>query len=245
MIHAKDKGIVPKDLAIPPEIPKKSELSYLPKYICYKAALLREKLVLSYVVAVLSLLFIVYFVISRIEISHLHDQLRAKEYILAPGVLDFTPASPQAIPDSYVHDAATDFISSLGNINASNIEEEYSGLKRFMSDTFKIQFEVETKPWITQVQHEDLAQIINIERNEIMSDQKGAYRATAFVRADFYAAGQYIGHENQVIEMDLTLVPPERGKRWFLQITNLNWSKLENFKNRAELKKSELKKESK
>ena len=113
-----------------------------------------------------------------------------------------------------------------------------------MSEALKIRFDVETKGWVQQVQSEDLAQIISVQRKEIVSDEKGSYRVTAFARADFYAAGQSIGHEDQVIEMDLTLVPPERGKRWFLQITDLSWSKLDHFNNRTEQKNVERKKES-
>ncbi|MBP6218547.1 MAG: hypothetical protein KA436_08175 [Oligoflexales bacterium] len=241
MVSSKDKGVSPKALESPPngKVLSNQKLSQLPKYISYKAALLREKLILSYVVMIISCMFVAYFAVSRLEIARLYEQLRTKEYILAPGIRDFTPVSPQSIPDSYVHDAVSDFVSSLGNINASNILEEYSGLKRFMSDTFKIKFEVETKEWVKQVQNEDLAQLVNLKNKEIISDQKGAYHVTAFVRADFYAAGQHLGYEDQAIEMELKLVPPDRDKRWYLQIENLTWSKLETFKSKNDRKKTD------
>src|SRR3990167_6520082 len=121
MLGPKEKGFE-KVTSDPPEIQAtKEHLKHLPKYIVYRAALLREKLILTYLIGGISGLFLIYFVVSRIEVSNLYDQLRVKEYILAPGVLDFTTATPQSVPDSYVNDAVSDFLSTLGNINASNI----------------------------------------------------------------------------------------------------------------------------
>jgi hypothetical protein len=239
MVSSKDKGFEAESLGNPPSEQERKDLSYLPKYIAYKAALLREKMILTYMVGIMAFILVSYFVISRIEIAHLYSQLRSKEYILAPGVRDFTPVSPQSIPDAYVHDAASDFLSSLGNVNASNIVEEYSGLKRFMSEEFKIKFDVQTREWIRQVQAEDLAQIVKMKNIDILTNEQGAYHVTAYGRADFYAAGQYLGNEEQVIEMNLKLMPPDPGKRWYLQIESLTWSKLDAFKAKADLQNHE------
>ena len=214
---------------------KDRNLKFLPKYIVYRAALLREKLVMSYAVLVISALFGLYFVISRIEIFNLYEKLRVKEYILAPGVQDFTTATPQSVSDSYVYDAVRDFLSTLGNVNAANIEEQYAALKRFMSDSLKVQFEADTREWINQVKAENLAQILKSSEIKIVSNQNGSYKATAFGRADYYAASEYLGHEDQVIEIELTLVPPERDKRWYLQISRLVWSKLESFQTKRKI----------
>ena len=120
MIGPKEKGFE-KAISDPPEVQtSKEHLKHLPKYIAYRAALLREKLLLTYLIAGISGLFLTYFVVSRIEVSSLYDKLRVKEYILAPGVLDFTTATPQSVPDSYVNDAVSDFLSTLGNINSTN-----------------------------------------------------------------------------------------------------------------------------
>ena len=239
MVSSKDKGFEPKTLDNPPTEQERKDLSYLPRYIAYKAALLREKMVLTYLVGITLFVLVGYFAISRIEIAHLYSQLRTKEYILAPGVRDFTPVSPQSIPDAYVHDAASDFLSSLGNVNASNIVEEYSGLKRFMSPDFKVKFDVQTREWIRQVQAEDLAQIIKVKNIDILTNEKGAYHVTAYARADFYGAAQYLGNEEQVIEMNLKLMPPDPGKRWYLQIESLTWSKLDTFKAKTDLQNHE------
>ena len=237
MIGPKDKNFKKKASLPPFPANGKEVFGSLPKYIAYRAALLREKLILNYVIGIISVIFLSYFAISRIEISTLYKQLRTKEYILAPGVRDFTPATPQNVPDSYVSDAVSDFLSTLGNINAANIDEQYNSLMRFMSPELRIKFSSEVKDWIAQTKLEDLAQLFQIKRKEITSKPNGEYQITAFARADFYAAGQALGHEDQVVEMRLKLVPPNRAKRWYLQITSLSWSKLTDFNMRISNKK--------
>ena len=176
----KDKDFSRVASSSPKEPEAREAFKNLPKYIAYRAALLREKLILSYLVAIISGLFIVYFVISRVEIASLYNQLRVKEYILAPGVLDFTTTTPQSVPDSYVNDAVNDFLATLGNINASNIEEQYDSLERFMSPELKIQFAEDAKDWIQQAKTEDLAQIFHIKKKDVVSNSQGSYAVTAF-----------------------------------------------------------------
>jgi hypothetical protein len=237
MIGPKEKDFHKQTSDPPCALKNKSNFRHLPKYISYRAALLREKLVLTYLLGLLSMILVGYFAISRMEIASLYKQLRVKEYILAPGVLDFTTATPQSVPDSYVNDAVNDFLSTLGNINANIITEQYESLKRFMSPELKIQFSADAKEWIQQTKHEDLAQIFRVKSKKIISNTDGNYSITAFVRADFYASGQSLGHEDQVVEMTIKLVPPDREKRWYLQITALSWSKLESFQTRNTISK--------
>ena len=242
MIGPIEKGIK----KIPINIPLKGEyegvdLKILPKYISYKASLLREKVTLKIVIAVLLSVFSIHLLSTRIEISSLHKKLREKEYILAPGVLDFTTASPQAVPDSYVNDAVTDFLSDLGNISSNNIDEQYSSLKRFMSDALKVKFEMETSEWVEQVKSEGISQIFSITNKEIIADDEGAYHITATGRAEFYTNNQYIGHEDQVVEMVLRLTAPKKGKRWYLEITSLSWTQADTFKAKKNLSRSNSK----
>ena len=244
MIGPMEKGFRKAALEVPSQGNYEGvDLSVLPKYIAYKSALLKEKMTLYYILTAVFLLFISHYLISRLEISSLHGKLREKEYILAPGVLDFTKASPQMIPDSYVHDAAIDFLSTLGNTSAANIDEQYASLKRFMSHDLKVQFDVDTSDWIEQVKTDNISQILKVTSIEITSDSKGAYRIIALGRADFYAEQQYLGHEDQVIKMIVRLVPPESGKRWYLQIVSLSWEGAETFKTKSDLSKSSSKNE--
>jgi len=242
MIGPIKKGFAKAKIASSPEESYKGvNLRILPQYISYKAALLREKLTLKYILALVTCLFIFHYLSSRIEISNLYTKLREKEYILAPGVMDFTTASPQMVTDSYINDATTDFISNLGNVNATTIDEQYSSLKRSMSDDLKIQFEIDTSDWIEQIKNEKLSQIIKIIEKKITSNERGDYKVVAMVRADFYTEQQYLGYENQVVKMTMKLVPPDKQKRWYLQITSLSWEKAETFRTKSNLSKSKTK----
>ena len=213
------------------------DLSVLPKYICYRAALLKEKMTLQYVVLALVLLSVGHYATSSFEISGLYKKLREKEYILAPGVLDFTPAAPQTVTDSYINDAATDFLSDLGNVNGASIDEQYARLARFMSKKLRIQFEMHTAQWVAQVKAEGISQMLTIREREIKSDDKGNYKVVALGRAEFYGNQSYLGFEDQVIEMTLRLVPPEMGKRWTLQVEALAWNKAASFNTRKAMSK--------
>ena len=53
MVSSKDKGFEAKSLDNPPSEQERKDLSYLPKYIAYKAALLREKMILTYSAGIL------------------------------------------------------------------------------------------------------------------------------------------------------------------------------------------------
>lgn len=238
MIGPMEKGFAAARLDAPPkDVYDGVDLSTLPKYICYRAALLKEKMTLQYVVLALLFLSIGHYATSRVEISGLYTKLREKEYILAPGVLDFTPAAPQTVTDSYINDAVTDFLSDLGNVNAATIEEQYARLTRFMSRKLRIQFEMDTAQWIAQVKTEGISQMLTLREREIRSDDKGAYKVVALGRAEFYGNQSYLGFEDQVIEMTLRLVAPEAGKRWTLQIESLAWNKAASFNTRRALAK--------
>ena len=238
ILGPKEKGIKKEQIKAPPKGTYQGiDLKSLPKFICFKGALIKEKMTLKTVLALILTLFTCHYCSSRLEISSLHKKLREKEYILAPGVLDFTTASPQSVPDSYVNDAVTDFLSNLGNISSSNVDEQYSLLKRFMSDKLKIAFEMETANWIEQIKMEGISQILTVLNKEIKTDNDGNYKVIANARAEFYANRHYLGHEDQVIEMTMRLSPPERGRRWYLELTSLNWQKANTFRTRTNLSK--------
>ena len=239
MIGPIEKGFSQAELAAAPSGSyEEIDLSVLPKYICYRAALLREKQTLLGIVAGLAVIFVVQYSLSSFEISRLQERLRLKEYILAPGVVDFTAAAPQTIPDGYITDAVTDFISNLGNVNASTIDEQYDLLKRFMSDRLKIEFDLDTADWVEQVKSDDIAQLFTIIDREIKADDKGWFKATVLARADFYANKAYLGHENHAVEMTLRLQPPESGKRWYIEIETLTWNRETTYRAKQKLSKT-------
>jgi hypothetical protein len=222
MLGAMEKGIAAAKVAAPPRgVVDGIDLRTLPKYVSFKAALLKEKVTMQRLALAASAAFLVYFAASRLEIFRLYEALRSKEYILAPGVVDLTPASPRSVPDSYVEHAVVDFLSELGNINATNIDEQYGALASFMSPGLKVRFEADASDWKARVKESGLTEAMTILSRRIEAGSDGRYRVKADVKTDSYVKSEFIGTRAEVIEMELTLVPPADGKRWFLQITGL------------------------
>ena len=239
MIGPMEKGFKKAKIQTPPEgVYEGVDLKILPQYISYKSALIKEKISLYYILSAALTLFVLHYGFTRLEISSLHTALREKEYILAPGVMSFTKASPHMVSDSYIDEAVTDFLSTLGNFSSENIDEQYMSLKRFMSEQLKVQFDIDTSNWVDQVKTDSISQILKITQKEIISNEKGDYKVTAIGRADFYANREHLGYEDQVISMILKLVPPKSGKRWYLEITHLSWEKADTFKTKSHLSKN-------
>lgn len=222
IIGPMEKGVEAAKLQTPPaHVIDGIDLKALPKFICYKAALLREKLFLQYILALVTAAFAVFFIVSRFEVSSLYSKLRSKEFILAPGVQDFTPVAPQMVPDSHVYNAAMDFLQMFGTFSSPNINEQYTRLSENMSPDLKVQFELESQAWKSKVKDENISQILSISEKEIRTNNGGFYQVTAVGKKETYINGEHIGATDVVIEMVLRLIPPQAGKRWYLEITKL------------------------
>ncbi|CAM6053766.1 unnamed protein product [Sphagnum tenellum] len=215
----KQKGLDKMEFGVLPE--QKEIYAKMPRYICYKAALLKEKMTLQIVLGIVIGISTALFIYSRIEVSRLYSQLREKEFILAPGVTDFTAVTPRAISPTYVEQATLHFLQTLGNLNPQNIDEQYATLTEFMSPQLKIQFEMESQPWKAKVKEEGISQIQYIVDKEIRDAGSGIYQVTAIVKRDTYARFEHIGTLDVAVEMELSLTYPTDGKRWFLQISKL------------------------
>ena len=223
MVGPVEKGIKAAELLKPtPGTYDGVDLRTLPKYICFKAALLHNKLTLQYIILILTALLVGHFVVTRQEVYKLYGKLRDKEYILAPGVMDFTPASPQSVPDSYVASAVVDFIGQLGSITFGNIDEQYSVLSESMSSQLKVKFLAEAAGFKEKVKAEGISELFTITQKEIRTTGDGYYKVTALGRRDTYVNNEYLGRADEAIEMTLQLVPPKSGRRWYLQINSLS-----------------------
>ena len=223
MISFKEKKFEPQKIL--PQVGRGEEFRNLPKYICYRAALLKEKMILSNMLLVILVLVSAYFVHSRMEIMDLYERLRKKEYILAPGVRDFTTVNPQTVPDDYVSDAVEDFAITFGTVNRHTIHRQYRALQRFMSPDLAVRFDIDTRKWVDQIKSDDIAQIIRPKQRKISLKKDGSYEVTVHGKSDLYSGGEYLGEEEQVIKMTLQLTPPNREKRWFLNIIDFSWEK--------------------
>jgi len=211
------------------EIATNLDLSMVPNYVAYKAALIREKTMLQHVCVGLAAILVVMFVASRFEVSHLETRLRLKEYILAPGVSDFIPVAPQSVPDAYVQHAVSDFVATLGNTNPTNIEERFKQLSAVMSPALQVQFNAEAVEWVAKARAENISEMLTVLEKRVEADADGKYRAVIRTRTDSFVGSESIGYRNEVVEMGLRLVPPDVGRRWFLEITSLSRGSAEAF----------------
>lgn len=238
MVGAMEKGIEAARLQAPPQgVYEGVDLRVLPKYICFKAALLRERMTLQFMVAVVLVAFGAHFALSRYEISGLYNQLREKEYILAPGVQDFIPAVPQTVPERHVIAAASEYLGQFGNINSVNIDDQYERLSESMTPQLRAQFLAEGETWKAKVKADNLTEVMAVIDKTIESDEKGNYRVVANVRTDSFVNNEHIGYRDEVVEMTMSLVPPEAGKRWYLQITSLSRTNRNSYKVKDQLTK--------
>jgi len=163
MIGPIEKGIEAAKIASPKQgMYHDVDLTVLPKYICFRAALVREKLTLQYVILILVVGFAVQIGIAWHEISSLTMKLREKEYILAPGVQDFMPASPHSVSDRYIEHAVSDFISKVATVSPANIGPQYQQLAESMSHELKVKFEGEAAPWVVKVKRDKLTEIFTV-----------------------------------------------------------------------------------
>jgi len=182
VIGPMEKGFAAAKLETPPAgVIDGVDLRVLPKFVCYKAALLRERLSLQYVLALVVGVFLAYFVVSRVEVAGLSSKLREKEYILAPGVQDFIAVSPQSVPASHIQNAAMEFLQTFGNLNAVNIDEQYARLAESMSQDLRVQFDLEAGPWRAKVKEDGIAQILSVTDKEIRATNDG-YKKEAAAR---------------------------------------------------------------
>lgn len=242
MLTAMEKGIEAAQVSTPPVGEYNGiDLKILPKFICFKAALLKEKSTLQYILAIHIAAFVTVFGISRCEIHGLEKKLREKEYILAPGVMDFTTASPQTVSDSYVIKAAMNFLLQLGNINSVNVAEQYQRLSESMSLDLRIQFLEEAKSFMELVKTENISEVLKVIDHEVISTEDGNYKVTALAKRERFSSGESLGYEDEVIQMTLRLIPPEKGKEWFLEITSLKRGRAESFKSPEDKFKKKVK----
>jgi len=234
MIGPLEKGMEAARLAAPPEgVYEGVDLSVLPKYISFRAALLHDKLTHQYLILILAVLLVVQTGLSKYESYSLNERLRQKEYILAPGVQDFTPASPQTVSDEYIGNAVTDFIGKLGNVSPGSIDSQYEMLANLMSPQLKIKFSAEAERFKADVKSANIAELLTVNQREITPSGDGFYHVVALARRDRYINNEYTGHTDEVIEMVLQLVAVKRDRPWFVQINSLVRTSEDTFRKRS------------
>ena len=237
MIGPIEKGISQARLMAPPVgVYEGVDLRTIPKYISFRAALLHNNLTKQYIILILAAAFVLSFILQRVEVYSLYSKLREKEYILAPGVQDFTPASANTVSDSYIAQAVNDFLGKLGNVSSASIDEQYHMLAEFMGPDLKAKFLSEASEWITKVKADNISELLTITDKEIRATTSGQYRVIAMARRDTYINNEYVGHTDEAIEMDMLLVAPSQDRRWYLQVTRLSRQSVNSFNSKTSMR---------
>jgi hypothetical protein len=99
-----------------------------------------------------------------------------------------------------------------------------------MAPELAIQFEEEAREWRETVKQENISEILRITDREVVPSQDGFYKVTAIAQRERYSNSESLGHVDEVIDMKMRLVPPMKGKEWFLEITSLKRGRADGFK---------------
>lgn len=193
----------------------------LPKYLNLRAALLHEKLTWKQISLFLGFLLVTLVGLGQIQAISLQKQLRTKEYILAPGIQNFSKAVPGQVPDEYLQDYVSDMISQLGNIHHTSIAKQYEKFVNGMSQALAVQFQVESASWISKVIEQEITEVTQIFNIEIETKDNLTFIATANTQTDTYSRHEHLGYRPEVIQLGFKLLPPEPNKHWSIELTSL------------------------
>ncbi len=220
MLKAIDKGVEAAEMSRPPAgVYGNVDLRAIPKFVSYRAALLREKHGLHFILGLVVFLWTSTFLIQSNRIDYWQSKFREKEFILVPStIVGHTPAVPQTVPKSYVENAVSFFIELLGNTTPSNIQEHYERFSNYMSPELRTQFLAETVNWRETARTENIYEQVEITQNERLGDGKGGFDVTVALRRDRRVGGDFMGSSPEIIKMRLQLVPPQGEKEWIFEI---------------------------
>jgi len=220
MLRAIDKGVAAAELSRPPAgVYGDFDLRVIPKYVSYRAALLREKMGMQFLLGLTAFLWIATFLIQSNRLDYWQTRFREKEFILVPSnIVGHTPAVPQDVPKSYVGNAATYFVELLGNTTPSDIEEHYERFGSYMSAELRGKFLSETARWRATAKAEGIYEQVETTQKSWESDGKGGFDVTFAIRRDRRVSGEFMGSTPEIIKMKLQLVPPSQEREWIFEI---------------------------
>lgn len=223
MIGIKQKGIEGVKVMTPDL--KNINFEKLPRYISYKSALLKQKIALEYFLIAVVIILGSAYLSERSNNASLVAKLREKEYIVLP---DFITVSPQSVSEEVINLAISDFISHLGNVNALDIEDNFIHIKKMMTPELRKEFDLQSAEVIEKFKTENITEKLSCPKKELLS-ANGVYQVTAFCKKETYANYEFIGSQEEVIQIKLKLIPPNKVKRWVLEATDLSRSTMQAY----------------
>ncbi len=238
MIGSANKGIEASRLCAPALGSYNGySLDSIPSYVTFKAATFVQKQTLQTVILLLLAVWGIREIVSFKNIKALETQLSQKEIILAPGVMDFTFAYKNKISDKYVEGAVKEFVSLMGSYSPSSIEDQIESIKSHMSNDLRVQYALEMAPIVSEVKQENIAELVSIDRLEVIGDDKGNYRAVALIKVKRWIQDQPVMPRSEVMQFDLQVKGRSSERRWFFEIQNLVRESVGSYENKKRLKK--------
>ncbi|MBI2601894.1 MAG: hypothetical protein HYW48_02460 [Deltaproteobacteria bacterium] len=186
-----------------------------------------EQRILLIVVSIAALILII---TDRVSLNELQTKLREKEYILAPGVMDFAKVNPGVISHDYVREFVESLSLSLGCFGASDIETRHRGLEKYMADDFRIRFRETTKKDLTLFTSNDVAELFSVKSTEIIEKDSG-FEAVVKGTQTRFVSGLKVFEGPHVFIFSLKAVAPSSASPWALEIKDITRLSEEDFQN--------------
>jgi len=235
VIAGLEKGLEAGRLQAPPKhIVDGIDISKIAGYVGMSASVVKNRITLELMLVVQGglLIAMIFYALD------LNKQLKMKHYLMVPSQINgITEVAPQSLPESQVQKAFVYYLGLIGNIDSTNIKEHYSMMKDYMSKSLRIQFDMETKPFIEHVLTEGLSEYIKIGAKKIEAIQKGQFRAIAPITVYGAIRGRKTKPRKQYVVMKLKIVAPSDHNSWALQIEDLKRVSADMFDTQKRLNK--------
>ncbi len=224
MLTAIDKGVKAAELTKPPAgVYGDVDLRVLPQFISFKAATLREKLNLQYVILLGVFAWAATFLIQNNRIDYWQTKYREKEFILVPSkIVGHTPAVPQTVPKEYVKDAFDYFIQMQGTTTPSGIRNQLENFASYMEKGLSSKYLAQVDEWITLCEKKGIYEQVEITKLDFEYNKNGVFKAEILLRRDRRENSDFLGTAMEKIEMTMTVQPPKPGQAWAFEITDFS-----------------------
>ena len=224
MLTAIDKGMKAAEVGQPPAgVYGDVDLRVLPRFISFKAASLRQKANLQYIIIVIAFGWISTFIIQNNRIDYWQSKYREKEFILVPSkIIGHTPSVPQSVPQSYVQSAIKSFIQMAGTTTPMGIRDQLRRLGSYMEPRLGSKFLAEMDEWIELCEKKGIYEQVEDTKIEFLYNQSGVFKVKAIIRRDRRENAEFLGTAMEEVLMTLIVQQPKPDQEWTFQISEFS-----------------------
>lgn len=193
-------------------------LKAVPNYVVLEAA---KKHVRLGIEVVLAISIVANFVFAS-NLIGLSEKLSQKRIALVPSKLDqTTEVDVGRVSERQLYATFVVYLTLLGTVDGTSIEENYRILKEYMNPELRVQFERETKDYRRMVAEEGLSEQLKVVSKKIEVGKDGNIRAEALVRIQ-PSFGSTVGKiREEKVTMQMHVVTNYERNQWLLQLTDV------------------------